>query len=87
MRRFVGFIVGLLAALAALTGPGWACNSSHHDTDWACVYDTNVDVGYCQQNPLPDLDAPEDAEVLPEVPDLAPIVEDYVAPAVPGKRL
>jgi len=87
MRKLVGFTVTVLAALALLAGPVSACgNGSHHDGDWACVSSEETGLGYCQQNPIPTVDAPEEAEILPEVPDLEPIVEEYVVPLIPGKR-
>jgi hypothetical protein len=86
MRRIVGFTLVTLAALAVLAGPVAACEGDHHTADWACVYSLEADVGYCLQNPLPTVDSPPEAEVLPEVPDLAPLVEQYVVPLVSGKR-
>ncbi len=86
MRRVVGFTIVALAGLGLLAGPVAACEGSHHDEDWVCVYSVEADVGHCQQNPVPTVDAPPEAEVLPEVPDLAPIVEEYVVPLIPGKR-
>jgi hypothetical protein len=86
MRRVAGFTIALLAALAAGAAPASACEGHSYDGDWACVYVTDAGLGYCQQNPVPTVDAPSETELLPEVPDLAPVVEQYVAPLVPGKR-
>ena len=86
MRRAVGFATAFLAGLALLAGPAAACNGGHHDENWACVYNMEVDVGYCLGNPIPTVDAPSEAELLPEVPDVEPLVEQYVVPLIPGKR-
>lgn len=86
MKRLVGFAFAVLAALAALASPASACENDHHELDWACVYSVEADVGYCLRNPIPTVDAPPDTEVLPELPDLAPIVEEYVVPLIPGQR-
>lgn len=75
MRRIVGFVVAALAALAALTGPVAACDRPHNTADWACVFVSQLDTGYCQQNPLPQeslVPVPEEAKVVPsDVPSLS----------------
>lgn len=59
-RRLVALVGVALAMLMATTGPAWACQQNHHDDDWACVFVTQIDRGYCQQNPLP--------QELPDLP-------------------
>ncbi|HEX2039195.1 MAG TPA: hypothetical protein VHF47_05620 [Acidimicrobiales bacterium] len=87
MRRVAALTIALVGALAATAAPASACEEHPYDGDWACVYVTEAGVGYCQQNPVPEVDAPPEAELLPEVPDLAPIVEQYVVPLIPAGRL
>lgn len=85
MRRVAGFTITAIAALGLLADPLGACDGSHNEGDWACVYSMEANVGHCVQNPIPTVDAPEETEVLPEVPDVAPLVEEYVVPLLPKK--
>ena len=69
-RRVLGFLGATVVTLAAFAGPAQACDAPHHGEDWACVYVSDIDTGYCQQNPVPTVDAPEEARLLPELPSL-----------------
>ncbi|MDQ3758283.1 MAG: hypothetical protein M3394_10590 [Actinomycetota bacterium] len=86
MRRVVGLTLAVLAGFSASATPARASDRSHQQDDWACVYSLEAGMGYCQANPVPVVEAPPEAGVLPEVPDLAPVVEEYVVPLIPAKR-
>jgi hypothetical protein len=60
IRRLVACVGVALGMLAATTAPAWASQQSNHDDDWACVFVTQINKGYCQQNPLP--------QELPDLP-------------------
>ena len=67
MSKRVLFTVGAtLAALSAGVAPAMADAPSRSGTDWACVGVVQLDVGICQQNPLPEeLPVPQEARMLP----------------------
>lgn len=50
-RRFAVLVIAAVAGVG-LASPAWADRGPDHD--WACVFVTELDQGYCQQNPLPD---------------------------------
>jgi hypothetical protein len=81
VRRRLLVCVGVaLGTLAAAVSPAWACEEHHSGRDWGCVYVEHIDVGYCQQNPLP-----QELPLPPSAPtpsaDVPPAPE---APALPA---
>lgn len=82
-RRFAVLVVAAIAAVGAAS-PALADQGRDHD--WACVFVTDLDRGYCQQNPLP--------ERLPTTDDVVYAAEwagasapTVTAPAAPAPSL
>lgn len=50
-RRFAVLVVAAVAAVG-FASPALADRGPDHD--WACVFVTDLEQGYCQQNPLPE---------------------------------
>lgn len=65
-KRVLLTLGATVAALLAGVVPAMADSPSRSGTDWACVGVMQLDIGVCQQNPLPDeLPVPDEARVLP----------------------
>ncbi len=65
-KRVFVTMCAAFAALAAGAGPAAADSPTRSGADWACVAVMQLDMGYCQGNPLPDeLPVPDQARVLP----------------------
>jgi hypothetical protein len=77
-RRLATLVIATLAAAGAVVGAAVPAHAEDkgRDHDWACIFVTDLDSGYCQQSPLPD--------ELPSTSDVTSAVPSVPAPTAPS---